>query len=574
DIVATDAAVAGGGITFTSSQATGTIRDDDSATITIGDAVVVEGGTLQFPVDLNADVDGGVRLDFATADGTATTVDGDYTPVRTSLTFTTAGRLLVEVPTTADSKVERDERISLSLVAAAPGSPLISSTRFVLPAAPATGTITNDDGAVLSMSDSAVLEGGRLIFAITSSAAVDGGFYVDVTSFDGTARVADSDYVGGGATLLFTGIAGEVRNFIVNSTADTKVEANESLSVELSNVMPRSEEISAGTFELPTAPSVGTILNDDRARFTVADVRASEAGTLTFQVKLASAVDGGASVSFATADGTARTADGDYVGAAGSLSFTGLVGEARDVVVALIDDDVVEADETFTLALSSPMGFGPGLDASAFILPVTPATGTIVSNDTAVLTVAPASTQEGGPSAAGALRFDVTLSKPVQGGLRVAYFTQDGTATVADNDYTPITLSQLTFAGMQGEVQTAVVNVTPDTRPEADETVRLALGAVTPLVAGVASTSITASGSPAVGTIRDDDIIVSVRATTAKVTENGATNLVYRFSRLGSTASSLVVPFAVGGSAIFASDFAASGATSFSTTAGSVTFAA
>ena len=56
-------------------------------------------------------------------------------------------------------------------------------------------------------------------------------------------------------------------------------------------------------------------------------------------IAFGSAIAGGASISYSTADGTARVADGDYGTAAGSLAFTGLVGETRDVVVPLVDDN-------------------------------------------------------------------------------------------------------------------------------------------------------------------------------------------------------------------------------------------
>ena len=58
------------------------------------------------------------------------------------------------------------------------------------------------------------------------------------------------------------------------------------------------------------------------------------------------------------------------------------------------------------------------------------------------------------------------------------------------------------------------------------------------------------------------------------VTEDGPQNLSYVFSRNGDTSNSLTVNFSVGGSATFNSDYEQRGATSFTTTTGSVTFAA
>jgi hypothetical protein len=58
------------------------------------------------------------------------------------------------------------------------------------------------------------------------------------------------------------------------------------------------------------------------------------------------------------------------------------------------------------------------------------------------------------------------------------------------------------------------------------------------------------------------------------VAEDGATNLDYTFTRNGITSGTLVVNFSVGGTATFNTDYTVSGATTFTATNGSVTFAA
>ena len=60
----------------------------------------------------------------------------------------------------------------------------------------------------------------------------------------------------------------------------------------------------------------------------------------------------------------------------------------------------------------------------------------------------------------------------------------------------------------------------------------------------------------------------------ASVTEDGATNLVYTFTRTGVTTGALTVNFNVGGTATFGTDYAQSGVATFTTTTGTVTFAA
>lgn len=67
---------------------------------------------------------------------------------------------------------------------------------------------------------------------------------------------------------------------------------------------------------------------------------------------------------------------------------------------------------------------------------------------------------------------------------------------------------------------------------------------------------------------------VSVAVSPSSVTEDGADNLVYTFTRVGSTAAALTANFNVTGTASFTTDYTVSGAATFSATAGSVTFPA
>ncbi len=117
----------------------------------------------------------------------------------------------------------------------------------------------------------------------------------------------------------------------------------------------------------------------------------------------------------------------------------------------------------------------------------------------------------------------------MSGGFAVAFSTNDGTATVSDNDYLD-TNGSLSFAGTAGEVQTITVPVVHDAAVEADETFSVALGALTGLLSGVSAGDIQVVGSPQTGTIANDDTEVSVSVTPSSVLEDGATNLVYTFT--------------------------------------------
>src|SRR5262249_43830300 len=158
------------------------------------------------------------------------------------------------------------------------------------------------------------------------------------------ATTADSDYTAATGTLSFTGTAGESHTITVHTTADTKVEADETLTVALSNVQPQGAGVSASNFTTPGSPATGTILNDDSATLSITNQSVTEGGDLVFTVTLSNDVQGGVKVHYATRDGTAPSSDSDYTAASGTLSFAGTAGEQHTITVHTTADTKVEAD--------------------------------------------------------------------------------------------------------------------------------------------------------------------------------------------------------------------------------------
>jgi hypothetical protein len=120
----------------------GTILDDE-VVITIGDVAKSEGKNRKttlftFTVTLSAASDQPVTMSFRTADGTATTSDGDYIARTGTLTFApgeTTKTVTIEVK--GDRKREANETFYLELFAA--------SSNAVFQDALGLGTIWNDD---------------------------------------------------------------------------------------------------------------------------------------------------------------------------------------------------------------------------------------------------------------------------------------------------------------------------------------------------------------------------------------------------------------------------------------------
>ena len=112
----------------------------------------------------------------------------------------------------------------------------------------------------------------------------------------------------------------------------------------------------------------------------IAAVSAGEGdGTLGFAVSLSRASGEPVSVAFGTEDGT-TTAGGDYEPARGRLTFAAASTAAQMITVTVIDDDVAEPAETFTVRLSDPKGA---------TLRVATATGTIIDDEQRALLVEP-----------------------------------------------------------------------------------------------------------------------------------------------------------------------------------------
>ena len=175
------------------------------------------------------------------------------------------------------------------------------------------------------------------------------------------------------------------------------------------------------------------------------------------------------------------------------------------------------------------------------------------------LALAPASATEDGTTN---LVYTFTRNGFTGNALTVSYFI--GGSAINGNDYSSIG-SSVTFAAGSS---TATVTVDPiaDNNFEADETVILSLASGTGYIIGTTT--------PVTGTIVNDDASVSLAVSPSTVTEDGATNLLYTFTRTGAISNALSVNYTVSGTATFNSDYSQTGATTFTTSTGTVTFAA
>ena len=159
--------------------------------------------------------------------------------------------------------------------------------------------------------------------------------------------------------------------------------------------------------------------------------------------------------------------------------------------------------------------------------------------------------------------FTLTRTGDLTQAITVNY-TLSGSATNG-TDYSSLP-GTINFAA---GVSSAIVTITPtdDNIFEGTETAILTLTTGT----GYALDLITS----AVVNIADNDLpSISLAVSPASVVEDGLSNLVYTFTRTGSTANALTVNYTVGGNATFNTDYTQTGASSFTATTGNITFAA
>ncbi len=450
--------------TIADATGAGTITDDDNPpTISIDDQTAGEATpAMTFTVSLSAASGRTVTVAYATANGTAV-APGDYTAVSGTLTFTPGvltRTILVSVVN--DALDEANETFSV-ILSGPTNATLLDGT--------GDGTINDDDPPPsISIDDRTLGEGGgTMTFSVTLSAASGRTVTVSYATADGTAS-SPADYASVSGTLSFAPGA-LTRTIDIPIVSDTLDEADETFSVTLTN--PTNATIQDGT-------GAGTITDDDAPpALTIDDRTGGEgSGTLTFTVTLSAASGRTVTVAYATANGTAL-APGDYTAASGMLTFAPGVS-SRTIPIALADDALDEADETFSVELTSP--------TNASIQDGTGA-GTITDDDPEpVLSIADLSLAEG----AGQAVFTVTLSGPSGRPVTVSYATMDGTADATD--YTGVS-GTLTFA--PGDTaRTVPVALLDDTTVEPDETFTIDL--TSPVNATLAVASATA-------TILDDD---------------------------------------------------------------------
>ncbi len=358
------------GVNLTNVTGGASIGVNASHTVTILDNEIPIPGTLSFAVTttnvaenvLSGSVtlevvrtggsNGIVTVDLATSDGTAIAVS-DYLSTTGTLTF--ADGVLsqtLSIVIVDDVIVEASEDFTVTLSNATGGASIGTNLNTV--------TILDDDVFVptssvsftlLSSSVDENVVGGTAIIAVDRTGDTTTAVTVDYATSDGTA-LAGSDYTTSTGTLTFAaGIT--TQNIAVPIINDNITESTEDFALTLSNP--------TGGASIGTSTHTVSIIDDDlftappSVSFSVASSSVVEnvtSGTITLVVDLVGSSTSVVTVDYATSDGTAL-AGSDYTASSGTLTFD-IAVTAQNIVIPIINDNVIETLEDFSVTLSNP----------------------------------------------------------------------------------------------------------------------------------------------------------------------------------------------------------------------------
>ena len=300
--------------------------------------------------------------DYAVTGGTATP-GSDFTGGSGTLNWAAGetGAKTFSLMITDDAEDELDETVVFdlsNLTGATAGTPF----QTIL-------TIGDNDTCQVAFSSTgyAVLEDDtRANITVSLDQACAAAAQVDYATSNGSAQ-SGSDYTGTSGTLFWSAGDPAPQTFFVNILPDTETEGDETVNLTLGNP--------AGANLGEPGTAVLTIIDDENpstclVQFTAVEYAVDEAAlsaSITVMVQPAAQCAAGLSVDYATSDGTAA-AGADYTTVSGTLTWAAGNTGSQMFSIPLLDDNLVEGNESVILALSNPLGAILGSPASAVLV--------------------------------------------------------------------------------------------------------------------------------------------------------------------------------------------------------------
>lgn len=445
--------------------ASGVVTIIGDPTVTFNPAVYnvgEDGGSVTIFVT-RANVDNeAVSVNYATANGTAIAGE-DYTTTNGTLNWGAAevGTKSFNVPILADADANGPEAFVVNLSACV-NCTIIANQATVnisegAPPETTPGTLAFSPAAILVTEAT----GNAGVF-VTRTNGTDGVVTVNYQSASGSATSpADFDAVSG--TLSWADGVGGSKLILVPIVDDAAIEPTESFTVSF---VPDSE---TGTEGLPTlgASTVTVSIQDNdessAGELRVLDTNVSEGdGLINVTVTRSGGSDGAASVNYATADGTA-VAGSDFNATNGTLNWADNDAASKTIQIQILDDAVIESQESFTVQLSGATGSTIADGTANVVIFDDDGGGNFSISDVTVFEIDQQAT------------VTITRANDNNTAAFVSWETRDGTAEDenGDNDYKSDNSLQsgelIWLDGDTSSTRTITIDIVPDSKDEGDE---------------------------------------------------------------------------------------------------------
>ncbi len=484
-------------------------------TVTIGNAQILEGNNLSFPITLSNASGTAITLTFGYTN--ISTVNGDYDISPITITIpagSTTGTLTVL--TNEDSIDELDETFTVFITGS---TGIVGDTTDT-----AIGTILDDDNPpTFSISNETIIEGNIVGNTGTFEVTLSNPSYLPttltITSTDGTAN--GTDFVPVSTTVTIP--AGEITGtFTATTVPDLTAEVSENFTVNGNVTSLNTSNSSASGF--------GTITDDDaNPTFAISNVTVIEGTTAVFTVSLSNASAFPITIAITSTNGTAGATDFNSINTsvtipAGSLSTT--------VSVTTLGDLINELTETYTLNGTTPPGNTLNTSATG--------TGTITDDDlTPVVSIGNVTVTEGvNPTA------DFTVSLSVASYLPTTIVVTTTNGTAGATDFNSVNTTVIIPAGQLSVP--VVVTILDDSTFEPSENYFIN--------GNVTSTNTSNTNPTATGTILDNDLAPTVNISNQNIIEGNTGIFTVTLSNPSSTDTVINIS-TLNGTAVAGTDF-------------------
>ncbi|MBE9187966.1 hypothetical protein IQ270_25825 [Microcoleus sp. LEGE 07076] len=407
-----------------------TVTRTGSSTAAVSASLNLTNGTATAPADYN---NSPILVNFAA---------GDSTPK------------VVNIPIVNDTLLEGTETVNLSLANPTGGATIGTQGTARLDIA------DNDSSLQFSAPVFSANEDGTTIAAVTvtRTGVASGAVSATVSLADGTAT-APGDYANTPISVNFA--AGDSAPKVVNIPIvdDTLVEGTENIRLTLGSPTGNA------TIGTQSTATFDIIDNDSTLQFSAPTFRIREDGTQVAAVtvtRTGSSVDA-VSATVNLANGTATDPD-DYTNTPITVNFAAGDAAPKTIDIPIVDDTLVERNETVNLSLINPTG-------NATIGTQSTATMTIVDNDSTLEFSSPFfSVNEDGTQVAAVT---VTRTGRATGAVSAIVNLADGTARTPA-DYTN-GLIAVNFAAGDSAPKVINIPIIDDALVERTETINLSL---------------------------------------------------------------------------------------------------